>query len=71
MAGARPDERLHLFAGRKGYLRQAFGPGWALVGDAGYFKDPLTAHGISDGSVTSRAICSAARWFDSLIMQSP
>jgi flavin-dependent dehydrogenase len=24
------------------------GPGWALVGDAGYFKDPLTAHGISD-----------------------
>src|SRR4030095_15234888 len=24
------------------------GPGWALVGDAGYFKDPITAHGISD-----------------------
>ena len=24
------------------------GPGWALVGDAGYFKDPLTAHGITD-----------------------
>jgi flavin-dependent dehydrogenase len=22
--------------------------GWALVGDAGYFKDPLTAHGITD-----------------------
>ena len=31
-----------------GYLRRAAGPGWALVGDAGYFKDPLTAHGISD-----------------------
>ena len=31
-----------------GYLRRATGPGWALVGDAGYFKDPLTAHGISD-----------------------
>jgi flavin-dependent dehydrogenase len=29
-------------------LRQAHGPGWALVGDAGYFKDPLTAHGITD-----------------------
>ena len=26
----------------------AAGPGWALVGDAGYFKDPLTAHGITD-----------------------
>ncbi|RUW26460.1 hypothetical protein EOA38_27070, partial [Mesorhizobium sp. M1E.F.Ca.ET.041.01.1.1] len=24
------------------------GPGWALVGDAGFFRDPLTAHGISD-----------------------
>ena len=26
----------------------AGGPGWALVGDAGYFKDPITAHGITD-----------------------
>jgi 2-polyprenyl-6-methoxyphenol hydroxylase-like FAD-dependent oxidoreductase len=38
----------HGFAGRRGFLRPAWGPGWALVGDAGYFKDPLTAHGISD-----------------------
>ncbi len=29
-------------------LRRAVGPGWALVGDAGSFKDPLTAHGITD-----------------------
>jgi len=36
------------FAGRFGYLRQSWGPGWALVGDAGYFKDPITAHGITD-----------------------
>jgi flavin-dependent dehydrogenase len=36
------------FPGMPGYLRRATGPGWALVGDAGYFKDPLTAHGISD-----------------------
>jgi 2-polyprenyl-6-methoxyphenol hydroxylase-like FAD-dependent oxidoreductase len=36
------------FAGEPGFLRQAFGPGWALVGDAGYFKDPITAHGITD-----------------------
>ncbi len=39
---------LHAFAGDLGFLKQSFGPGWALVGDAGYFKDPLTAHGISD-----------------------
>lgn len=36
------------FAGQAGFLRQSWGPGWALVGDAGYFKDPITAHGISD-----------------------
>jgi flavin-dependent dehydrogenase len=29
-------------------LRQAFGPGWALVGDAGYYRDAITAYGISD-----------------------
>jgi 2-polyprenyl-6-methoxyphenol hydroxylase-like FAD-dependent oxidoreductase len=29
-------------------LRQAHGPGWALVGDAGYHRDPVTGHGISD-----------------------
>jgi flavin-dependent dehydrogenase len=40
--------RLHGFPGQPGFFRRAHGPGWALVGDAGYFKDPLTAHGITD-----------------------
>ncbi len=39
---------LHGFPGHPGYLRRPWGPGWALVGDAAYFKDPITAHGISD-----------------------
>jgi flavin-dependent dehydrogenase len=30
------------------FFRKPFGPGWALVGDAGYTKDPITAQGISD-----------------------
>ena len=30
------------------YFRRPFGPGWALVGDAGYDKDPITAQSISD-----------------------
>jgi len=30
------------------YYRRPFGPGWALVGDAGFHKDPTTASGISD-----------------------
>lgn len=30
------------------FFRTPYGPGWALVGDAGYHRDPLTAEGISD-----------------------
>jgi 2-polyprenyl-6-methoxyphenol hydroxylase-like FAD-dependent oxidoreductase len=44
----RPEGPFRGFAGQEGVVRQAWGPGWALVGDAGYFKDPLTAHGITD-----------------------
>ncbi|MDF2978306.1 MAG: FAD-dependent oxidoreductase [Actinomycetospora sp.] len=40
--------RVRGFPGVPGFVRRAGGPGWALVGDAGYFKDPLTAHGITD-----------------------
>jgi 2-polyprenyl-6-methoxyphenol hydroxylase-like FAD-dependent oxidoreductase len=36
------------FPGRHGWLRRPWGPGWALVGDAAYFKDPITGHGMSD-----------------------
>jgi 2-polyprenyl-6-methoxyphenol hydroxylase-like FAD-dependent oxidoreductase len=32
----------------RGFYRQAAGPGWALVGDAGHFKHPGTAQGIGD-----------------------
>ena len=46
--GARQVEPVRGFAGHIGFLKRAAGPGWALVGDAGYFKDPLTAHGITD-----------------------
>lgn len=30
------------------HVRQASGPGWALVGDAGYHRDAITGYGISD-----------------------
>lgn len=30
------------------YYRRSYGPGWALVGDAGYHKDPFTGWGITD-----------------------
>ncbi|MEU5159941.1 NAD(P)/FAD-dependent oxidoreductase [Streptomyces sp. NPDC020875] len=33
------------------YYRRAHGPGWALIGDAGYHKDPYTGWGISDAFI--------------------
>jgi flavin-dependent dehydrogenase len=41
-------EGVHGFGGHPGFIKRSTGPGWALVGDAGYFKDPATAHGITD-----------------------
>jgi flavin-dependent dehydrogenase len=41
------------------FFRTPFGPGWALVGDAGYNKDPITAQGISDSFRDAEA-CSTA-----------
>lgn len=41
------------------FFRTPFGPGWVLVGDAGYTKDPITAHGIKDSFRDAEA-CAAA-----------
>ena len=48
LEGAMQIEGVHGFGGLPGFIRKSSGPGWALVGDAGYFKDPATAHGITD-----------------------
>ena len=48
IGAARPVGSLRAFPGQPGWIRASAGPGWALVGDAGYFKDPITAHGITD-----------------------
>lgn len=44
----RPLAPVRGWAGLPGFVRASSGPGWALVGDAGYFKDPITSHGITD-----------------------
>jgi flavin-dependent dehydrogenase len=46
-AGERAD-RFYGIGDLPFYYRKPFGPGWALVGDAGYHKDPITAEGITD-----------------------
>ena len=53
------ESRLRGFSGHPGFFRRASGPGWALVGDAGYFKDPLTAHGITDAFRDAELLASA------------
>jgi flavin-dependent dehydrogenase len=32
--------------GTSAFMRAAYGPGWALVGDASYYENPIAAHGI-------------------------
>jgi flavin-dependent dehydrogenase len=68
---ARREEKWVGTAGVPNYFRRPYGPGWALVGDAGYDKDPITAQGISDAFIDAEnlaeavhAIFSAARPFD-------
>jgi 2-polyprenyl-6-methoxyphenol hydroxylase-like FAD-dependent oxidoreductase len=48
LAAALPPTGLVRFPGRPGHVRRPWGPGWALVGDAGSWKDPITAHGLTD-----------------------
>ena len=49
VASAVPAGRMQGWPAVPGFLRRCYGPGWALVGDAGYYKDPITTHGITDG----------------------
>jgi flavin-dependent dehydrogenase len=42
------EERFVGTADLPNFFRKPYGPGWALVGDAGYHKDPILGHGITD-----------------------
>lgn len=42
------EERFYGTAGMPNFFRKPFGQGWALAGDAGYHKDPITAQGMTD-----------------------
>jgi flavin-dependent dehydrogenase len=41
------------------YFRKPYGPGWALVGDAGYHKDPVTGTGITDAFIDAELLAEA------------
>jgi 2-polyprenyl-6-methoxyphenol hydroxylase-like FAD-dependent oxidoreductase len=42
-----------------GYFRKPYGPGWALLGDAGYHKNPITAMGINDAFRDAELVAAA------------
>ena len=45
------------------FFRTPYGPGWALVGDAGYSRDPVTARGISDAFADAELCADAVHEF--------
>ena len=58
----RSAERATRFVGTAdvpGFFLKPYGPGWALVGDAGYHKHPITAFGITDAFRDAEAVASA------------
>ena len=59
-AGRRED-KWYGTAGVPGYFRKPYGKGWALVGDAGYNRDPVTAQGISDAFIDASALTEALK----------
>jgi 2-polyprenyl-6-methoxyphenol hydroxylase-like FAD-dependent oxidoreductase len=53
------EEKWLGIAGVPNYFRQPSGPGWALVGDAAYDRDPITAQGISDAFIDASSLAAA------------
>lgn len=59
LAGATPVGPVRVFPGAPSVLRAATGPGWALVGDAGWFADPVTTHGMTGALVGAELLARA------------
>jgi 2-polyprenyl-6-methoxyphenol hydroxylase-like FAD-dependent oxidoreductase len=53
------------------FFRKPYGPGWALVGDAGYHKDPISGHGMSDAFRSAELLSDAlhAGWSGEQVME--
>ena len=60
----RQVERFYGTADTTNCFRLPYGPGWALAGDAGYHKDPISAQGMADAFRDADALASAldASW---------
>ena len=56
IAGGAPRTKIRKAADPFSYFRRSSGPGWALVGDAGHFKDPVIAQGVRDAIYYGRRL---------------
>ena len=56
IAGAPPGSKLRSTADTPAFFRVSSGPGWALAGDAGHFKDPVTGQGMRDAMFAGRTL---------------
>jgi flavin-dependent dehydrogenase len=59
MHGATRESRFVGAGDLRGFFHKPYGPGWALVGDAGYHKHPITAFGITDAFRDAEALAAA------------
>jgi flavin-dependent dehydrogenase len=59
MKSARRETAFTGMADLPGFFRKPYGPGWALAGDAGYHKDPITGQGISDAMTQADELAEA------------
>jgi 2-polyprenyl-6-methoxyphenol hydroxylase-like FAD-dependent oxidoreductase len=55
----RREETWYGTAGVPNYFRKPYGKGWALVGDASYCRDPITAQGMSDAFIDAEQVVDA------------
>jgi flavin-dependent dehydrogenase len=59
LSGTRQAQRFVGTHDLGGFFRTPCGPGWALVGDAGYHKDPITAQGMTDALLHAELLADA------------
>lgn len=59
LAAAQREEHFTGTADLDAFFRVPHGPGWALVGDAGYHKDPITAQGMTDAFLHAELLAEA------------
>ena len=52
-------ERWLGMTGRRSFFRKPYGPGWALVGDAGFLKDPILGTGVDDAMRDAELLANA------------